>query len=97
MRFIEIHGRAMSGTAAQSTLLVSKQIRLQKPADWSVWLSFIRMIAEIDNDLNLINFDHEIRSDHLSESEKPMYVKNINKIDLENTLYEKQKWNFTGS
>ena len=73
----------MSGTAAQPALLANKQIRLQKPADWTVWLSFIRMIVENDNVWNLINPELATRPPHLSEPVEPAYDGDIGQIDLE--------------
>ena len=50
-----------------------KQIQLQKPADWTVWLSFIRMIAENDDVWNLINPDLIERPENILKPQAPVY------------------------
>ena len=45
-----------------STLPPTKQIRLEKPADWPIWLSFVRIRAQSDNVWDLVD---------PSKSEKP--------------------------
>ena len=68
--------------ATQSALFVNKQIKLQKPTDWTVWLSFIRMIAENDNVWDLINSELATRSFHLSKPIELAYDEDIEQIDL---------------
>ena len=50
-----------------------KQIQLAKPADWTIWLSFIRMIAENDDVWNLINPDLTKKPKNLSKPQAPAY------------------------
>ena len=50
-----------------------KNIKLEKPADWTVWLSFVRTRAQIDNIWDLVNPDIEERPPHLTRPIEPTY------------------------
>ena len=65
------------------TQFIIKSIRLQKSANWVVWLFFIRIIIENDKIWNLIDFDKKTKSDDLSKSQKSFYEKNEINIDLQ--------------
>ena len=71
-----------------SAVSQSKQIRLQKPADWTVWLFFVRMIAQGDDIWNLVDS---------SLSEKPENIKRSiafvfdDSGDIDFQQYEKHK------
>ena len=60
---------------AQAAMPGLKPMRLQKPADWSVWLSFIRMITMGDRIWDLVNPDLETKPQHLAEPIEPVFVR----------------------
>lgn len=50
-----------------------KNIKLEKPADWTVWLLFIRTRAQIDNIWDLVDPDIEERPLYLTRPIEPTY------------------------
>ena len=79
--------------SAQQAQFIIKSIRLQKSTDWTVWLFFIKMIAENDNVWNLIDSDFETKSDYLSKSKKLVYDEGVGDIDLKIYIKWKTKMN----
>ena len=65
-----------------------KQIRLQKPADWTVWLSFVRWIAQGDKIWNLVDPSLPTKPENLEEPVAPEFD-DSGDIDLQK--YEKHK------
>ena len=69
-----------SAMSSDQTQLIIKPLRLQKSANWLIWLFFVRMIAESDKIWNLINSDQDTKSAHLSKSAESKFddSENIN-------------------
>lgn len=59
-----------------------KAIRLEKPADWPTWLSFVRIRAEGDHIWGLINPDLPARPACLEKPVKPAFNRGTGPIDL---------------
>ena len=55
------------------TMSVQKSIKLEKPADWPTWISFVRTRAQTANIWDLINPDNA-KSECLTEPVEPTYV-----------------------
>ena len=62
--------------------LTTKPLRLQKSADWPIWLSFVRMLAESDKVWSLVDPDQDTKPAHLSEPVEPEFD-DSGDIDLE--------------
>ena len=64
----------LTTASAQAATAGLKPLRLQKPADWPVWLSVIRMIAQGDRIWELVNPDVEEKPLGIEEPIAPTFV-----------------------
>lgn len=58
-----------------------KQIRLQKPADWTVWLSLVRMLAQGHKIWDFVNPDHDTKPVEMAEPIEPT-IEDSGELDL---------------
>ena len=63
--------------SAQAATTGLKPMRLQKPADWPVWLSAIRMIAQGDEIWDLMNSDLTTKPTGLPEPKRPVFQRTL--------------------
>lgn len=79
---------AATATAAAAAA-APKAIRLQKSADWPIWLAFVRMLAEGEKVWDLVNPDLESKPANLEEPVEPVF--NVGSGTIDESLYRQHK------